>query len=119
MIFPNSINLILSALEKNPDALAINGIITTNGVDKKQWFISKDFEYVSDASRGYEIYLRPTNHITPIRKEIAKSVTFEDKSNFEDYAYCMELKRLKLIKTEIEIKEPIYHYRYLNYAKLY
>jgi glycosyltransferase involved in cell wall biosynthesis len=119
MIFPNSINLILSALQKNPDALAINGIITTNGVDKKQWFISKDFEYVSDASRGYEIYLRPTNHITPIRKEIAKSVTFEDKSNFEDYAYCMELKRLKLIKTEIEIKEPIYHYRYLNYAKLY
>ena len=44
---------------------------------------------------------------------------FEDKSNFEDYAYCMELKRLGLIKTEVEIKEPVYHYRYQNYDKLY
>ena len=119
MIYPDSIKLILDALENKPDALAINGIITTNGTDKKQWFISKDFEYIADFSRGYEVYLRPTNHITPIKKEIAKKITFEDKSNFEDYAYCMELKRLKLIKTEIEIKQPIYHYRYQNYAKLY
>jgi glycosyltransferase involved in cell wall biosynthesis len=119
MILPNAIRLVLAGLEHNPDALAINGIITTNGADLKHWYISKEFEYTADWSKGYEIYLRPTNHITPIKKSIAKSIKFEDKSNFEDYAYCMELKKYGLIKTEFEIKEPIYHYRYQNYDKLY
>jgi len=119
MIMPNAIQNVLTALEQKPDALAINGIMTTNGTDKKEWYISKDLEYTADYSKGYEIYLRPTNHITPTKKEIAKLIQFEDKSNFEDYAYCMELKRLGLIKTEVKISEPVYHYRYQNYGKLY
>lgn len=119
MIMPNAIQNVLTALEQKPDALAINGIMTTNGADKKEWYISKDLEYTADYSKGYEVYLRPTNHITPTKKEIAKLIQFENKSNFEDYAYCMELKRLGLIKTEIKINEPVYHYRYQNYDKLY
>lgn len=119
MIMPNAIQNVLTALEQKPDALAINGIMTTNGNDKKEWYISKDLEYTADWSKGYEIYLRPTNHITPTKRDIARLIKFEDKSNFEDYAYCMELKRLGLIKTEVEIKEPVYHYRYENYYKLY
>ena len=119
MIMPNALKNVLTALEQKPDALAINGIITTNGVDKKEWYISKDLEYIADWSKGYEVYLRPTNHITPTKREIAKLIKFEDKSNFEDYAYCMELKRLGLIKTEVKIDEPVYHYRYINYDKLY
>jgi glycosyltransferase involved in cell wall biosynthesis len=119
MIMPNAIQNVLTALEQKPDALAINGIMTTNGNDKKEWYISKDLEYTADYSKGYEVYLRPTNHITPTKKEIAKLIQFENKSNFEDYAYCMELKRLGLIKTEVKISEPVYHYRYQNYGKLY
>lgn len=119
MIMPNAINNIIPALEQNPDALAINGIMTTNGNNLKYWYISKNFEYTADWSRGYEIYLRPTNHITPVKREIAKLIQFKDQSNFEDYEYCMELKRLGLIKTEVEIKEGVYHYRYQDYDKLY
>lgn len=119
MILPNAIRLVLGALEKQPDALAINGIMTTNGKDMRSWYISKDNPYITDYSTGKEVYLRSTNHITPIKREIAKSIKFENKSNFEDYAYCMELKKFNLIKTEVEIKEPIYHYRYINYDKLY
>jgi glycosyltransferase involved in cell wall biosynthesis len=119
MILPNAINLVLAALEKEPDALAINGFMTTNGRDKRTWYISKDNPYITDYSSGQEVYLRSTNHITPIKREIAKSIKFEDKSNFEDYAFCMELKKFNLIKTEVEIKEPIYHYRYIDYDKLY
>lgn len=119
MIMPNAIYNIITALEQKPDALAINGIMTTNGRDKKEWYISKNLEYTADWSKGYEIYLRPTNHITPTKRDIARLIKFEDKSNFEDYAYCMELKRLGLIKTEVEIKEPVYHYRYQDYDKLY
>lgn len=119
MILPNAIRLVLGALEKKPDALAINGFMTTNGRNKRVWYISKDNPYVTDYSSGQEVYLRSTNHITPIKREIAKSIKFENKSNFEDYAFCMELKKFNLIKTEVEIKEPIYHYRYIDYDKLY
>lgn len=119
MIMPNAIKNILTALEQKPDALAINGIMTTNGKDRRIWYISKDNDYFTDYSSGQEIYYRSTNHITPIKKEIAKTIKFEDKSNFEDYAYCMELKKFNLIKTEVKIEEPVYHYRYINYDKLY
>jgi len=119
MIMPNAINNILPALELNPDALAINGIMTTDGNNMKQWYISKDFEYRADFTKGFEIYIRPTNHITPIKREIAKQVKFKNQSNFEDYEYCMELKNLGLVKTEVEIKEAVYHYRYISTNKLY
>lgn len=119
MIMPNAINNILPALEQDPDALAINGIITTDGNNLKQWFISKDYEYRADFVKGFEIYIRPTNHITPVKREIAKQVKFKNQSNFEDYEYCMELKNLGLVKTEIEIKEPVYHYRFITTNKLY
>lgn len=119
MIMQHAIKHVLNALKQKPDALAINGIITTDGRDMKRWYISKDYEYISDWTNGYEVFYRPTNHITPTKREIAQSIKYEDKSNFEDYAYCMELKRLGLIKTEIEIKELLYHYRYLTYNKLY
>ena len=101
MIMPNAINNILPALELNPDALAINGIMTTDGNNMKQWYISKDFEYRADFTKGFEIYIRPTNHITPIKREIAKQVKFKNQSNIEDYEYCMELKNLGLVKTEV------------------
>jgi glycosyltransferase involved in cell wall biosynthesis len=119
MIMPNAIQNVLTALEQKPDALGINGIMTTDGTNKKEWYISKDLEYTADYSKGYEVYLRPTNHITPTKREIAKLIQFEDKSNFEDYAYCMELKNLGLIKTEVKISEPVYHYRYISTNKLY
>ena len=119
MILPNAISLVLAALENKPDALAINGFMTTNGEEKRNWYISKDNPYTTDYSTGEEVYLRSTNHITPIKREIAKIIKFEDKSNFEDYAFCMELKKFNLIKTEVEIKEPIYHYRFITYDKLY
>jgi glycosyltransferase involved in cell wall biosynthesis len=119
MIMPNAINNILPALELNPDALAINGIMTTDGNNMKQWYISKDFEYRADFTKGFEIYIRPTNHITPIKREIAKQVKFKNQSNFEDYEYCMELNNLGLVKTEVEIKEAVYHYRYISTNKLY
>lgn len=119
MIMPNAIQNVLTALEQKPDALGINGIMTTDGNNQKEWYISKDLEYTADYSKGYEVYLRPTNHITPTKREIAKLIQFENKSNFEDYAYCMELKNLGLIKTEVKIDEPVYHYRYISTNKLY
>ncbi len=72
----------------------------------------------NQSTDGLSFTYGPLNVVGDVR-DIARLIKFEDKSNFEDYAYCMELKRLGLIKTEVEIKEPVYHYRYQNYDKLY
>ncbi len=119
MIMPNAIKNILQALESNPDALAINGIMTTDNKDERQWFIAKDNPYIADYSTGKEVYLRYTNHITPIKKEIAKLIGFPSVSNFEDKDYADRLKESGLIKTEVLVQEPVYHYKYSTQNKLY
>ena len=46
LIFPNYIKLIIEAIKNDSsvDCLAINGIITTNGLNPKKWFISYRYE---------------------------------------------------------------------------
>lgn len=118
-ISDTAIQDILSGIEFNPDSFAINGTWSENGMNMKQWFISKDLEYCADWIDGKEVYLRPPNHITPMKRSIAIQIKFANISNQEDYDFCMRLKQSGLIKTEYKIDKPIYDYRYLNYNKLY
>lgn len=118
-ISDTAISDILEGIKSNPDSFAINGTYTENGQNLKQWFIAKDLEYCADWSTGKEVYLRPPNHITPMKKSIALQIGFPNKSNAEDYDFCMRLKESCLIKTEYKIDKPIYEYRYLSYNKLY
>lgn len=104
----NYIALILAALETRPDCVGINGIMTTNGVNEKKWFISKEY------NSWYEengIYYRCTNHLAPVRREIAMQVGFPELSHGEDYRYSMDLRGL--LHTEVIIRQPIYHYQYI------
>jgi glycosyltransferase involved in cell wall biosynthesis len=110
---------ILEGIKTYPDSFAINGTFTENGKNFHKWYISKDLEYCADIIDGEEVYLRPPNHITPMKRSIAIHIGFPLKSNQEDYDFCMRLKNSKLIKTEYKIEKPIYDYRYLNYNKLY
>jgi glycosyltransferase involved in cell wall biosynthesis len=110
---------ILEGIKTNPDSFAINGTFTENGGKYRQWFISKDLEYCADYSTGVEVYHRPPNHITPMKRSIALQIGFPAKSNQEDYDFCMRLKDSRLIQSEYKIDKPIYEYRYINYNKLY
>lgn len=110
---------ILEGIKTYPDSFAINGTFTENGKNFHKWFISKDLEYCADIIDEEEVYLRPPNHITPMKRSIATYIGFPAKSNQEDYDFCMRLKASKIIKTEYKIDKPIYDYRYLNYNKLY
>lgn len=114
-----AISDILEGIKTNPDSFAINGTWTENGGNLHQWFISKDLEYCASYLNGNEVYLRPPNHITPMKRSIALQIGFPNKSNQEDYDFCMRLKESKLIQTEYKIDKPIYEYRYLTYNKLY
>jgi hypothetical protein len=118
-ISDTAIEDILEGIKTNPDSFAINGTYTENGQNKTQWFISKDLEYCASTINGKEVYLRPPNHITPMKRNIAIQIMFPDKSNAEDYDFCIRLKEKGLVKTEYKIEKPIYEYRYLTYNKLY
>lgn len=106
-ISPNYISLILEACKSGADCIGINGKITTNGYNERQWFISKEYETWHEANG---IYYRTPNHISPVRRELALQVGFPEVSFAEDAEYSQRL--LPLLKSEVLISEPIYHYDY-------
>jgi len=118
-ISDTAVSDILEGIKTSPDSFAINGTFTENGKNFHKWFISKDLEYCADIINDEEVYLRPPNHITPMKRSIALQIGFPLKSNQEDYDFCMRLKNSKLIQSEYKIDKPIYEYRYINYNKLY
>lgn len=106
-ISPNYIALILQALESNPDCVGINGKITTNGINERQWFIS--MKYPAWFEQG-GVYFRTPNHISPVRRELALQAGFPEIAFAEDHEYSRRLH--PLLKTEVLINEPIYWYKY-------
>lgn len=115
-VYPYYVEEILKAADLECDAMAINGIITTNGTDLKKWFISKDNGYcASYDGEGKEVYLRYQNHISPIKKSIAELFKFPEVYKGEDYAWATEIHNSGLIKTEVTIDKPLYHYKFITH----
>lgn len=108
-ISPNYVRLIVEAIKKDEsvDCLAINGIITFNGLNPRKWFISCHFE---DWYEENEIYYRTPNHICPIKTELARLGNFDDVAWGEDYPFSQRMK--SLLKRETIVEEPLYYYQY-------
>lgn len=97
--------MILEALQKDPDTVGIRGKIYELGREK-QWFISMKID------KWYEeknVYYRFTNHLSPVRSSLAKTIVFPDKNFGEDYAYSVAI--LPLLKTEIIVDRDYYYYQ--------
>jgi hypothetical protein len=110
---------ILKAAELDCDAMAINGIITTDSVDEKQWFISKDNQYkASFDENGKEYYDRYQNHISPIKRAIATQFKFLDIFQGEDFNWATRIRDSGLIQTEAKIEKPMYHYKFVRLKKV-
>jgi glycosyltransferase involved in cell wall biosynthesis len=101
------IQSILEALADEPDCVGIQGIMTTDGGNEQQWKISRMYEgwYCTN-----NVYYRYTNHLAPVKKEIALRAGFPDVYVREDYEYSMRLRAL--LRSESVIEHNIYHYRY-------
>lgn len=106
---------ILVATRSKPDAIGIQGKISTNGANEKKWFISKDLEYCAkyDAA-GKEYYARFNNHLSPVRRDIALQIGYPDQTVGEDYHYAVRLHESGLIKTEVIVDREMYHYKFKN-----
>lgn len=104
------VHLILETIRNNPgiDCIGIQGVISFDGHNECQWYISKDY------GRWYEenrIYYRTPNHISPVRAEIAKKVGFPEINFGEDNEYSQKI--LPFLKSEAKIKKNIYNYKYI------
>lgn len=110
-IYPYAIDEILKATQSSPDVIGINGIMTTNGRNEQGWEIRLGHPYQAVMRNGKEYYLRFPNHITPMKREHALKAKFEHLSKEEDYRWACALRDLNVLKTQVVIEKPVYHYK--------
>lgn len=105
----NYIDVIYEALLKKPDCVSLIGVIDFKGSNPKVFKHSISFK--SWYEKG-GIYYRTPNHLNVIKTSIAKKVGFTDMGHGEDADFSTRLYESGLIKSEVAINTPIYHYRY-------
>ena len=110
-VYPYYVEEILKAVENDPDAIAMNGIMSINGKFHASWSISRFNPYIETRVNGKPHYLRYHNHLSPIRRSIALQFPFPDKVFQEDYEFATALHKAKAIKIETRIDKPMYHYK--------
>lgn len=113
---PYYVEEMIKACQSGYDAVGMSGIMTTDGLDLKNWYIGKDYKYCKAVELdGRECYYRYNNHLTPIKRSIAIQFGFPDKVFGEDYDYATAIHKSGLIKTEFKIeRHPMYWYKFLS-----
>lgn len=110
-LYPYSIAKVYEACLKDPDVVGINGIMTTDGKNEQGWEIRLGHPYKAEIRNGKEYYLRFPNHITPMKTELAKKIKFPHLTVFEDFKWAEQLNNSGILKTQVIIEDPVYHYR--------
>ena len=109
---PYYVEKILKALEGKPDAIGLNGTMTTNGHSMATWDISLFNPYITTRLNGRTHYMRFHNHLSPIKKSIVVQHPFPEIYHGEDYAFALSMHNKNAIVKEVRIPEPMYLYRY-------
>lgn len=112
ILFPGGLRRVVEGMQFGVDVIGIDGVMTTNGTNLRGWEIRLGHPYSAITKHGKEYYLRFPNHITPILREHAIKVKFEDLTIFEDYKYATALKNLGCLQTQYIVDHPVYHYRH-------
>lgn len=109
---------IFLAMKDKPDVINFEGYMTTNGINRENFKISKDLPYITvQDAHGNKEYLRFSNHLSVIKRDIALKIGYKDLRFAEDYDYAKRLKESGLILTERYIPQSLYHYRYIKDKK--
>jgi len=108
-VHPRYVEMIFEKLLKNPDCVSLVGIVTVDGLHPKLFMHSIKY---SDYYDGDPIFLRPPNHLNPIRRSIAIKFPFPNFYIGEDFTWAREISKSGLLRKEETIKVPYYFYRY-------
>jgi hypothetical protein len=103
------IPMIYEKLLQKPDCVSLVGIITTNGENPTLFLHSIQYDHYSTENG---VYLRPPNHLNPIKRSIAIQFSFPETNVGEDLQWATKLQRSGLLKNEATINVPYYFYQY-------
>jgi len=104
-----------NAIEKDVDCCGLIGKYFENGIFKSNFVHSIKYKSYYEEEG---VLVRPPNHLNMIRSEIAKKFSFSDKNYGEDTEWAMKIAEADVLKTEYEVKEPIYYYEKLTYEPI-
>lgn len=99
----DNLNAIIS---KNPDVVTFCGWMTTDGASRVDFIIKLGFPYIEKDGK----YLRFPNHIVPMRKSLVMDFKFNHVWLGEDYEWAKRINDAGVLKTEVHIDKPLYHY---------
>lgn len=103
---------IVDAIEQNPNSECVGFLIECNMDGKIELAIASNrYSDWCENKNGFR-YCRTIYHKTPVRRDIALMVGFEDLRFAEDYKYAVGLKKTGLLKNEIFIDKVLYYYNY-------
>ncbi len=104
------VSRVISGLHQNerPDALSLEGVMTTDGAKPERFVHSLHVEEWHTKDR---VHYRSLNHLNVVKRELALQAGFGDEQVGEDHAYSRRLK--ELVKTEGDMGDaPLYIYCY-------
>lgn len=102
------VSLLYNGIKENKDCLSLEGIITTNGNNPQRFIHSLKYKGYTQQNK---VYYRPPNHLNVIKKELVKNFKFPEKNISEDFEWSMAICQAGVLKTEVEINEPLYYYK--------
>jgi glycosyltransferase involved in cell wall biosynthesis len=107
------IDELIQAISQRPDVVTFVGYMTTNGINRRDFTIKLGSKY--EERNGH--YYRFPNHLCAFRREAVKGIRFPDKWEQEDYEWAKLIHDRRLIKSEVHINKPMYHYDFKTKAK--
>ena len=104
---------ILKALETNPDCCSLTGVITWDDIRPELFCHSIKYgAYKTNTNNEPIVYERYPNHLNPMKRSIAIKYSFVPINHGEDTEWATQIFKGGELKTEAEIKEVIYHYKF-------
>ena len=113
LVSDSYINDILRSLESLPDCVTMRGWMTTNGINRREWTIKLGSGYYEKDGH----YYRWPNHLAVMKKSLIQNIPFPPIWQQEDYQWSKQINDRKILKTEVHIDKPIYHYDYWDKDK--
>lgn len=107
LVATNYVELVLKALEGNPDCSELRGTITTDGKSPKPFIHTIACQEWCEKDG---VYWRSPNHLNAIRRDFAIKAGFPEKNFGEDHEFSNRVK--PLLKTMGQISHTIYLYQY-------
>jgi hypothetical protein len=105
---PDFVPAIMEALEGKPDYVGFRVHYTVDGAPQQQVFHSLQHQGWSNHPG---VLLRDISHLNPMRRELAVQARFDNKPDHgADGAWAAELRAKGIVKTEVYIDQPMYHY---------